>query len=243
MHRREAALSAQLPMSSLLPALRATYDDGEWVALLFDEVDGRLPRLPWDDAELRRVVTAIEELHEVMTPCPVAHVPTMARRLEAEMSGWRTIAAGLGTDVALDDWARRHVGRLAALESQWAAAAGGDTLLHGDIRVDNLLVTRDNVVFVDWANAGRGAPMFDIVAWAPTVVMQGGPAPEQLLAACPATARAEPDAVDAVVAAIAGYFVFQAAQPPPPGLPTVRAFQAAQGDVTLAWLRERTGWR
>jgi len=32
-------------------------------------------------------------------------------------------------------------------------------------------------------------------------------------------------------------------RPPPPGLPTVRAFQQAQLDVTLDWLRMRTGWR
>ena len=31
-------------------------------------------------------------------------------------------------------------------------------------------------------------------------------------------------------------------RPPPPGLPTLRPFQAAQGEVALAWLRRRTGW-
>jgi len=29
---------------------------------------------------------------------------------------------------------------------------------------------------------------------------------------------------------------------PPPGIPTVRAFQAAQGRVAISWLRERSGW-
>ena len=28
----------------------------------------------------------------------------------------------------------------------------------------------------------------------------------------------------------------------PPGLPTVRAFQAAQGVIALEWLRQRLGW-
>jgi len=45
-----------------------------------------------------------------------------------------------------------------------------------------------------------------------------------------------------VVAAIAGYFTRQSLQPPPPGLPTVRAFQAAQGVVARDWLALRTGW-
>ncbi|MEZ4617961.1 MAG: hypothetical protein R2867_20965 [Caldilineaceae bacterium] len=32
-------------------------------------------------------------------------------------------------------------------------------------------------------------------------------------------------------------------QPDPPGLSTLRAFQAAQGAIALDWLAERTGWR
>ena len=44
------------------------------------------------------------------------------------------------------------------------------------------------------------------------------------------------------VAAIAGYFTWGALQPAPPGIPTVRAFQAAQGVVARAWLAQRTSW-
>ena len=40
-----------------------------------------------------------------------------------------------------------------------------------------------------------------------------------------------------LVVAIAGYFVERGRLPDPPGLPTVRAFQRAQGAVTNAWLR------
>ena len=49
-------------------------------------------------------------------------------------------------------------------------------------------------------------------------------------------------ALDAVVCSLAGYFVVRALEPPPPGIPTVRAFQAAQGRVAISWLRERLGW-
>jgi len=40
------------------------------------------------------------------------------------------------------------------------------------------------------------------------------------------------------VAAVAGFFTSRALQPPPPGLPTVRAFQAAQGEVTRRWVAD-----
>jgi hypothetical protein len=42
-----------------------------------------------------------------------------------------------------------------------------------------------------------------------------------------------------VAAAFTGYLLDIARRPPPPGLPTVRAFQRAQADALLPWLRER----
>jgi hypothetical protein len=42
-----------------------------------------------------------------------------------------------------------------------------------------------------------------------------------------------------VRAAVAGFFTVCALEPPPPGLPTLRPFQAAQAEVARAWLAER----
>ena len=54
LHRREAVVSAALPASPRFPRLLDAYDDGDWVALAFEAVDGRPPRHPWDGGELRR---------------------------------------------------------------------------------------------------------------------------------------------------------------------------------------------
>jgi hypothetical protein len=70
--------------------------------------------------------------------------------------------------------------------------------------------------------------------------MQGGPEPEELLQC--SGIRTDPDALTSIVAAIAGYFTHRALLPPPPGLPTLRAFQDAQGIVARRWLATRTGW-
>lgn len=43
--------------------------------------------------------------------------------------------------------------------------------------------------------------------------------------------------VAAVLAGLAAYFTWSAAQPPVPGLPRVRHFQQVQGDAALRWLR------
>jgi hypothetical protein len=50
------------------------------------------------------------------------------------------------------------------------------------------------------------------------------------------------DRVDTYLCVVAGYFTRSALLPPPPGLPTVRAFQRVQGDVARRWLAVRRRW-
>jgi thiamine kinase-like enzyme len=47
------------------------------------------------------------------------------------------------------------------LESVWGDAARGETLLHADLRADNLLITADGVMVVDWPYAVTGARWLD----------------------------------------------------------------------------------
>ncbi len=97
-------------------------------------------------------------------------------------------------------------------------------------------------VFVDWPHAAVGTPVFDLVAWAPSVELEGGPQPEELLAGHRPSRVADHDVVTVLLVAVSGFFVAHSLRPPPPGLPTLRPFQAAQGEVALSWLRRRTGW-
>ena len=239
LHRAEARVAAVLPPSAPVPRLLGSFDRHGWVTLVFDDVDGRHPREPWDAAELDRVLTALGDLASAMTPAPI-DAPTAAERFGGAFRGWRLLAAGedLG---GLDPWARRNLARLAALEGDWEAASAGTTLAHADLRADNLLLTDDRVVVVDWPWACLAAPWFDLVTTLPSVRMQGGPLPADVFA-CHLLARdADADAVTSVLAAVAGYLVRAGRQPPPPGLPTLRAFQTAQGGAALDWLRRRMG--
>ncbi len=72
--------------------------------------------------------------------------------------------------------------------------------------------------------------------------MQGGPPPEVLITQYPGCRGVDDSAITAAIAAVAGYFTHRSLQPPPPGLPTVREFQAAQGAVARQWLSERLNW-
>jgi hypothetical protein len=240
-HRREQRITAALPAGVPAPRLIASYDDGRWVGLLLEDIDGRQPAMPWDEDELHRVLATIDELAVRLTPCPLVDAPTLAGEWREDFSNWRDVASR-DLPSGLPEWCIRNLDRLAELEPDWEAAGAGDTLLHTDLRADNLLVTTEQVWVVDWPHAARGAAIFDLVSLAPSVAMQGGPDPSSLLALSVTGRAADRDVLTALVCAITGFFVVNALAPAPPGLPTLRQFQAAQGDAALRWLAELTGW-
>ena len=156
-----------------------------------------------------------------------------------DFGGWHRLREEPAPD--LDPWAGRHLDRLAEAAGRGEAALAGDQLVHGDVRADNLLVTADgSVVVVDWPWATRGAAWFDRLALLVNVGLNDRDAPlDDLLAAWLPEVAA--DDVDAALAGLAAYFVDVARRPDPPGLPTVRAFQRAQGEVVLRWLGSGAG--
>jgi hypothetical protein len=266
-HRREARVAAALPSRVPAPALRWLWDDGEWVVLAFDDIDGRAPDLPWRAHELERVLDALHELATVLTPSPVPLEP--ASEWLARLFGrWRRIADspdrngpdgngpdghgpdghGPGETGSIDEerlpiGIRNVLDDLVELESRWPESVRGDTLVHLDVRADNLLLTSDRVLVVDWPWAAVGAPWLDLVAMLPSVAMQGGPQPDDVWRAHPLHRGVDDDRVDSFIAALAGLFVHDSLLPPPPGIPTLRAFQAGQGEQAIAWLAHRRRWR
>jgi aminoglycoside phosphotransferase (APT) family kinase protein len=227
-----------MPAGAPVPRLHWTHEDDGWVVLGFEDVEGRHPTLHWQEDDLDLVVRSLEELSVLLTPSPIES-PTASSRFAEDIQGWQR--ALTRKEVRLDHWVLRNLERLAELEVLAPGAAAGDTLLHFDMRADNLLIAGGKLYVVDWPSACVGAPWIDWLAMGPSVAMQGGPRPQVFLDRFD-VGGVSPGEIDAVLCSVAGYFVVGALEPPPPGLPTVRAFQAAQGEMALAWLRDRLGW-
>ncbi|MEV0807151.1 phosphotransferase [Micromonospora sp. NPDC050200] len=238
LHRTEGAVAAALPTSAPAPRLLGRHDDGEWVALVFADVEGRHPATPWRSDELTTVLDTLAAMATALTPGPVRHAPTAVERLAYDFTGWDRIAADPPAD--LDPWARARLDDLCDSAERALAALDGDTLCHLDIRADNLLVDGAGAVaVVDWPHACRGPAWLDTALLLVNVRLHGGHDTEALLRRLPLTADVDPDVLTGVYAGLAGYFTDAARQPPPPGIPTVRAFQQAQSDALLPWVRQR----
>jgi aminoglycoside phosphotransferase (APT) family kinase protein len=238
LHRREAKVTAVLPAHVPAPRLLGCYDDGTWVALVLQDIEGRHPTTPWLPDELRRVLAVLDDLARSLTPAPLPALASAADTLAGDFAGWRRIAADPPAD--LHPWAAPRLEELCALADRGLAALVGDTLVHTDIRADNLLLGPDGTVtVVDWPWACRGPAWLDTLLLLVNVRLFGGHDTHALLADRAAVTGADPEDLIAVLAALAGFFADTARQPSPLGLPTVRAFQQAQADAILAWLSER----
>lgn len=239
--RREARVVAALPKSVSAPRLLWLYDEGPggWVMLVFEDVEGWNPATPWQPEELDRVVNALVALSAELSPSPI-EAPSASDQFASQIRGWARLRDN--PPVGLDAWSFDHLDRLVELEEGAPEAARGNTLLHFDIRADNILLTPDRVLIVDWPNACVGASWIELACFLPSVAMQGGPPPKDVLMRHPAARAASPSAITSVIAALSGFFLYGASLPPPPGLPTLRAFQAAQGVEALRWLRARLEW-
>jgi hypothetical protein len=228
MHRAEARVTAALPPSAPTPRLLGVHDDGDWVALVLTDVEGRHPdwHVPADVAAAR---TALADLARALTPCPI-DVPDLRTVLATDFLGWHRLRDD--PPAALDPWVAGHLDELCHQAEHGVAALAGDTLVHADIRADNLLIGADgSVTVIDWPWGARGPAWLDTLLLLVNIRLLGGRADLSMVDAD----RAD---VVGVLAGFGAFFCDTARLPAPPGLPSLRAFQQAQGDVVVQWLRE-----
>jgi hypothetical protein len=234
-YREEAHKLARLPEAAPAPRLRWLHDADDWVVLGIEHVEARPPRRPWRDADLTAVLAMLVEAADTLTPAPEGlALDDFATELSAWPAYWDVVRAA-HPELA-------HADRAAALAGRFAEVTAGDTVVHTDIRDDNLLLCTDGRVLVcDWNWPVVGA------AWLDSLLLMIGPRGDGLdveaaLAAHPLTAEVPPEHIDIVLALVTGYFLKSADEPVPPSSPHLRDHQRWQGEVCWDWLSERRGW-
>jgi Phosphotransferase enzyme family len=227
--RKLRALPGDVPAPRLLWMI-----DGDWVVLGLEYVDARAPRRPWRPDELDRCLDALEDVADRLTPVPDGlAVHPMSVEMEGLPAFWDDLRA------AAD---RPHAEEAAALAASFAEVVDGETLVHTDVRDDNVLLTADGrALFCDWNWPVAGAP------WLDSLLMLIGPRGdgldvEAVIGERPLLRDVPADHLDRLLAVICGYFLKSAADPVPPTSPYLRDVQRWQGDVVWAWLCERRGW-
>ncbi len=234
-YRQEARKLGGLPAAAPAPRLRWTHDADDWVALGIEHVPARHPRRPWDDGDLAALLTVLTDAARTLTPAP----PALALGdIGVELADWP--ACWDHTAAAWPD--HPHVAEAAALAARFPEVSVGDSVVHTDVRDDNLLLCDDGrVLLCDWNWPARGAAWLDSV-WAMIGPRGDGLDVDAALATHPLTAGVPADDVDTTIAVALGYLFHAADQPVPPTSPYLREFQRWQAEVCWEWLGERRGW-
>ena len=240
MYRAELSVSAALPAAVPAPRLLGSRDDGHWVVLVFECVDGAEPDLRRRPAEAGRVAAALEELARTLTPSPIA-VPADHPRL----GGWADLTSDrdrLARLPALSPWAATNLTALIALEEAGLAVAQGRSLVHFDAYPHNILLTAERVLFTDWPHARLGAPFLDLIMFASSAAAAGVD-PQPIVTGHTPAAQTDPDVIDAVLAAHAGFCLGGGLERVSPALAPIIAAKAELGIAATAWLQRRLAQR
>ena len=213
---------------TFMPVYFGACDEDATVFLVIEDLSrGDWPP-PWSPERIERVLSMLAEVRAAQPP----HALQRLEDLRERVVGWPTVRDDpeplLSTGVRSREWLERALPVL--VQAGEDAELAGDELLHFDVRSDNLCFVDDRTVLVDWNLACAGNGDFDIAFWLPSLKLEGGPDPQQVL----------PNA-GPLAAAVAGFFAARAGLPPPAGAPTVREFQRRQLEVALPWAASELG--
>ena len=242
-YAREFAVTAALPAGVRAARPRWTMAEAGYFVLCLDAVDGRVPELPWSPADLDAALGAWSDAASALAEPPpdllAAGLPRLPDLIRDELSWWSEIAAGREPmPVTAPRWVDSRLGDLAALERALPALAAGPGALHGDLRIDNLLIDEGgNAWLCDWTWSCLGAAWFDTVALLVSAYASGL-AVDDLLPPWSAPAGG----VDGVLAAMSGYWLVQAAAGPVSASPHSAQHHRFSGTQALSWLADRRGW-
>ncbi len=235
-YREEARKLGALPVTAPAPRLLWHLDD-DWVVLGIEYVAARAPHRPWQVGDLEALLDALELAADALTPPPAGlTLDTAEDDFAPLLDGWAGIRARR-TDVD-----PTHLAEAEALARRYREVVGGATVVHTDIRSDNVLIGPDGRALIcDWNWPVLGADWFD--SFAALIGPRGeGIDVDAVIESRRLLRDVGPEAFDINLALYVGYFFAQSALAVPHTSPHLRDHQRWQGEVCWDWLSERRGW-
>jgi hypothetical protein len=221
--RREHEVYASLA-GGFIPRLEGWDDEDGRPLLALEDLSGADWRVRWNPGRVDAVRTALDEL--AGSPSP-PNTPTVREGFGELFGRWAIVAEDpdpfLSVGLRSREWLERRLPEI--ISAAAAAPVDGDDLCHFDVRSDNLCFRDGRAVLVDWNWLSRANAELDLAAWLPSLAVEGGPRPWEVL----------PEA-GALAAFIAGVWAAVVGLPPPETAPEVRALQRAQLAVALDWI-------
>jgi uncharacterized protein (TIGR02172 family) len=145
----EAEVSSAVAATGLpVPAVGRTLElDGRY-GILFERISGpsllrQFSARPWTLTQSLRVFT---DLHLAMSKQRISGLPSQREELARRIHEAPTVSEAI---------------RAQALE-RLNQLPDGDGLCHGDYHPDNVLMTRNGPIIIDWGSASRGHPLADV---------------------------------------------------------------------------------
>ena len=238
--RREVGVLEHLGEHPLWARLLASYDDGAWVALLIEDVEGRHPDFT-HPGELLAVLTGTDRLSAVLQERDVPRSMDLVD-VASVFARWASCL-----DTLVDAPPQTPVpGWLRTDPHGWAdvlrehASRPMPHVAHWDIRVDNLLRRPGGeVVFVDWGMAARGP------AWVDPLLARlervDEPWFDASIADSPALREAGDEAVTAFLAGFGAHLAVRSVVAVDLNLPTLNDFRVRESRRMLGAVARRSG--
>lgn len=206
-----------------MPAVIGYDEHPERPLLLLEDLSEATWPPPWGAGQVERLLERMREV--AATPLARGVLPELESD-RGRFAGWlhveRDPAPFLALGLCSEAWLEAALPSL--LMAQDLALLGGTELVHGDLRSDNLCFTGERVVLVDWNAARRGNGAYDLAALAPSLRLEGGPLPDELV-----------PGEGALGVLVCGFFAANAGLRASPEAPGVREIQQRQLRIALPW--------
>jgi len=227
--RRESAVLELLGSHKLWADLIASCDDGEWVALVLEDVEGTHPDFH-NQADLEAVLETVDRLgrllNERFPDTSVWTSPVELADVSRRFRIWAETLAALDSapeSASVPDWVRTDAGRWAEV-LRTVADDPHVQLVHWDIRNDNLLRRPGGeIVVVDWGTAAIGP------AWSDPLLARlervDEPWFDTSIASSPALVAAGDEAITAWLVGFATHLAVRSVTAVDVSLPTLNDFR------------------